>query len=417
MLVNDEPSANFKPQRGLRQGCPLSPYLFVIAINELSIRLQEALHNNNLSGVSLGQDCPAIHSLLFADDLILCRQATRQEAQTMKTILYDFCQQSGQTPNLQKSYIYFSKNVPDTIRDQIKDIFPMLDLQPNTMHLGHPMIFSHRDKNRAYNFIYNKFFAKFGFLKANKLNHAGRLQYIKSVLASIPIYYMSIILFSKGFIEKINTIIRKFWWSGVQEEQVTSPIAYRSWDDICKSTDQGGLGIRDMEAVSHSLIIHSAWNIATNKNPFLTAILKAKYFPNDSFWTSPNRGSRSIYWSSIMQVRHHILSNSTYQIHAGNSSIWSSPWSPVWTNIHDHLITPVVNTPLPSKVSDLWVRGTNNWDHQLLSSTFTEQAVQIIEATPVVNSNQDDILRWMPTTNGQCTTKAAYAYLANQESH
>ena len=84
---------------------------------------------------------------------------------------------------------------------------------------------------------------------------------------------------------------------------------------------------------------------------------------------------------------------------------------------HDHLITPVVNTPLPSKVSDLWVHGTNNWDHQLLSSTFTEQAVQIIEATPVVNSNQDDILRWMPTTNGQCTTKAAYAYLANQESH
>jgi hypothetical protein len=96
------------------------------------------------------------------------------------------------------------------------------------MHLGHPMIFSHKDINKAYNFIYNKFLAKFGTLKANKLNHAGRLQYIKSVLSSISVYYMSTVLFSKTFIQKINTIIKIFWWAGIQEEQSTTPIAYRS---------------------------------------------------------------------------------------------------------------------------------------------------------------------------------------------
>jgi hypothetical protein len=48
ILVNDHPTTYFHPQRGLRQGCPLSPYLFVVAINELSIRLQEALQSNNL---------------------------------------------------------------------------------------------------------------------------------------------------------------------------------------------------------------------------------------------------------------------------------------------------------------------------------------------------------------------------------
>ena len=218
VLDNDEPSDYFNPQRGLRQGCPLSPYLFVIAINELSIRLQEALHNNNLSGISLGMGAPPIHSLLFADDLILCGKATLEEAQAIKTILYEFCQQSGQTPNLQKSSIYFSRNVPNHTKNQIKGIFPVSNLWPNTMHLGHPMIVSHRDKNKAYNFIYNKFLTKFGTLKANKLNHAGRLQYIKSVLASIPIYYMSTVLFSKTFIANINTILRRFWWAGVQEE-------------------------------------------------------------------------------------------------------------------------------------------------------------------------------------------------------
>jgi hypothetical protein len=228
------------------------------------------------------------------------REATLDEAQAITTILYDFCKQSGQTPNLQKSSIYFNRNVPQHIRIQIKGIFPVSNLQPNTMHLGHPMIFSHKDRNKAYNFIYNKFLAKFGTLKANKLNHAGRLQYIKSVLSSIPVYYMSTVLFSKTFIQKINTIIKRFWWAGIQEEQSTTPIAYRSWDDICKTKEQGGLGIRDMELINKSLLIQSAWNVATNKNPFLSAIVKAKYYPNNTFWTSPTTGPRSVYWSSIL---------------------------------------------------------------------------------------------------------------------
>ena len=139
VLVNDEPSHLFSYQRGLRQGCPLSPYLFVIAINELSIRLQENLQSNNLTGVSLGTGCPAIHSLLFADDLILCGKASIQEAQQIKSILYDFCNESGQTPNLHKSSIYFSKKVPHNVRNNIKNIFPVQNLQPNTLHLGHPL--------------------------------------------------------------------------------------------------------------------------------------------------------------------------------------------------------------------------------------------------------------------------------------
>lgn len=76
ILVNGEPTAGFLSQRGIRQGCPLSPYLFVVAINELSISLQQELCNSNLTGVALGPGCPPIHSLLFADDLILCGQAT-----------------------------------------------------------------------------------------------------------------------------------------------------------------------------------------------------------------------------------------------------------------------------------------------------------------------------------------------------
>ena len=65
VIINGQPFAKFKGDRGIRQGCPLSPYLFVLAINELSIALQEAISANNFAGIKLGINCPSIHSLLF----------------------------------------------------------------------------------------------------------------------------------------------------------------------------------------------------------------------------------------------------------------------------------------------------------------------------------------------------------------
>ena len=178
-----------------------------------------------------------------------------QEATKIKAILHEFCSNSGQTPNLQKSYILFSRNVGTKAKEAIRTIFPVPNLQPNTKHLGHPIIFNHNDRNRAYNFIYGKFKGKLTTVRANNLNHAGRLTYIQSVLSSIPIYYMSTVLFSKSFLHKITAIIRKFWWTGIQEENHTNPIPYRSWEDICQSKDNGGLGIRDLETINRSLII------------------------------------------------------------------------------------------------------------------------------------------------------------------
>jgi hypothetical protein len=72
----------------------------------------------------------------------------------------------------------FSKNVNSTMQATIRNIFPVPDLLPNTMHLGHPIIFNHNDRNKAYEFIIDKFQSKLTTVKANKLNHAGRITYI-----------------------------------------------------------------------------------------------------------------------------------------------------------------------------------------------------------------------------------------------
>lgn len=136
VVINGQPFARFRGDRGVRQGCPLSPYLFVLSINELSIALQEAMAANCFEGITLGPNFPAIHSLLFADDLLVCGKATVQEATRMKQILHDFCIRSGQTPNWSKSGIIFSKHVHPKECQLINQIFPVPTITTTSFILG-----------------------------------------------------------------------------------------------------------------------------------------------------------------------------------------------------------------------------------------------------------------------------------------
>jgi hypothetical protein len=165
------------------------------------------MSTNSFAGITLGPNCPSIHSLLFADHLLVCGQATVQEAICMKNILQEFCLNSGQTPNWNKSGIIFSKNVPTCIIHSIKQIFPVPDIDTNFIHLGHPLILLGKNRTTAYNFVVDIFKSKLTTYKADKLSHAARLELIKSVFSSIPVYYMSNILFTKKFIAKITAII------------------------------------------------------------------------------------------------------------------------------------------------------------------------------------------------------------------
>ena len=236
----------------------MSPSLFVLAVNELSLALEEALQANHLSGISLGPNCPPIHSLMFADDLLVCGKADIQEATSISSILNQFCQQSGQVPNWSKSGIIFSKKVGLQVKQDIKQIFPVPDIDGNTIHLGHPLTLPAKDRSAAYNFVYDKFKSKLSAYKANRLSHAARLILIKSVFSSIPVYYMSNILLSKKFLAKLTAIIRNFWWTGVREEPSTKALCLRAWADICTEKRIGGLGIRNLQAINQGLILSAA---------------------------------------------------------------------------------------------------------------------------------------------------------------
>lgn len=124
---------------------------------------------------------------------------------------------------------------------------------------------------------------------------------INSVFASIPIYYMSNILFTKKFLVNLTAIIRKFWWTGVQEGSNTNFLCLKSWEEICLPGKKGDLRIKNIQATNTSLICSDAWRLAQEPNSMLALVLKAKYHRGTTIWKASKAVPKSTFWASILK--------------------------------------------------------------------------------------------------------------------
>lgn len=86
----------------LRQGDPLSPYLFLFCMMVLTTLVNEEIVAGHLHGVKVCKEAPPVSHLLFADDAVIFSRTTVQEAQSIKNMLEEFERVSGQQANLLK---------------------------------------------------------------------------------------------------------------------------------------------------------------------------------------------------------------------------------------------------------------------------------------------------------------------------
>jgi len=103
--INGEPMEYFTPSRGLRQGDPLSPYLFILVSNMLSWLMQKAMADGSLKGITLNSHCPTLSHLLFADDFIFFLDGILSECQNLIAVLNQYCFATSQTVNLNNSWM------------------------------------------------------------------------------------------------------------------------------------------------------------------------------------------------------------------------------------------------------------------------------------------------------------------------
>ena len=91
VLVNGGKSEQFKPSRGLRQGDPLSAYLFIIGQEVLSRLLEKEFVLKNIDGVKASARAPPITHVMYANDIILFSKATRNNVAAIVKCIQKYC--------------------------------------------------------------------------------------------------------------------------------------------------------------------------------------------------------------------------------------------------------------------------------------------------------------------------------------
>jgi hypothetical protein len=199
ILLDGAPYGKFFPTRGLRQGDPLSPFLFILGSEFLSRLILREEIAGNLHGIKLARFCPPISHLLFADDVLIFSRANAREARVVLNCLTSYSKWSGQSINLAKSAVFFSKNCRASSKSSINDILHLAPIPARAKYLGIPL-FLHKRKKDSFIELKDRIFSKITGWKAKLLSHAARTTLVKSVANAIPTYIMSLFLLPSPYV-------------------------------------------------------------------------------------------------------------------------------------------------------------------------------------------------------------------------
>jgi len=296
VLVNGERVGPITPKRGLRQGDPLSPYLFIICAEGLSALLKKSEASGDIHGVKVCRGAPILTHLLFVDDCFLFCRANLSENTKLKEILQIYEAVSGQAINFQKSEIFFSTNTSEADREVVKEVLQVSEGLENGRYLSLPSMVG-RNKKAIFGYLRDRVWNRIQQWSGKQLSKAGRDVLIKSVAQTIPTYCMSTFLLPTSLGEEIQKMINSFWW-GTNRRQGRG-MHWFSWDKLTMRKEYGCMGFRHFFGFNLAMIGKQGWKLQTEPHTIVTRIYKAKYFPTTDFLGAHLGHNPSFIWRSI----------------------------------------------------------------------------------------------------------------------
>lgn len=253
VLVNGEPSRRICHGRGLRQGDPLAPMLFLLVMEVLNRMIRLADEKGLFA--PLGTSVIRHRASFYADDVVIFIAPELQDARLIKAILQGFEAATGLATNLSKCTL-------TPIRCQ------GIDLQLVQEHLACPLspfpikylgipLSVHKLQKADIQPVIDKVADRLPTWKSGLLNSGGRLTLTKVTLNAIPIYISIALIMPPWAIKAMEKLMRAFLWCG--SDVVSGGRCLVAWPKVCCPRDRGGLGLLDLRVFGYALRTRWEW--------------------------------------------------------------------------------------------------------------------------------------------------------------
>ncbi|XP_056848949.1 uncharacterized protein LOC130499067 [Raphanus sativus] len=412
VLINGQPKGRILPRRGLRQGDPLSPFLFIMCTEALISLLNGAEAENKLTGLRVSHASPRISHLLFADDsLFFCKAETSQCKEIIDN-LEIYGNASGQRLNVAKSSMFFGNRVEPSRKQEIKNVLGFSTEGGMGMYLGLPEHIG-GSKMKVFSFVQDRFNGRVNNWSSRLLSKGGKEVQIKAVAQAVPTYVMSCYLLPQGITDKLKSTTSNFWWSSNQNSRGLHWIA---WDEICTPKDSGGLGFRDFHDFNLALLAKQLWRLIHYPNSLIARVLKGRYYRHTSPLDEHQTYSPSYGWRSIMAARPLLTLGLRRTIGTGGDTrAWTDPWVPDIVarapRPADHIVYRLPQLPVHAFIRN----DTKEWNAQLLKEFFHQDDIPLILGLKLSHSDTPDGYIWNHTKSGVYSVKTGYDLLSSEK--